>query len=82
MPKRIAFGFAVAATLMGGSFDWNLPRGFPRPAIPSDNPMSTVKVQLGQYLYPVEGASARNSPLPMDENAPREQPGSCTPAAA
>jgi cytochrome c peroxidase len=28
-----------------------LPRGFPQPAVPADNPMSTVKVALGRKLF-------------------------------
>ncbi len=36
---------------MGGGFDWNLPEGFPRPAVPADNPMSAAKVELGRYLF-------------------------------
>ena len=32
-------------------FDWNLPPGFPRPAVPADNPMSAAKVELGRYLF-------------------------------
>src|SRR5262249_26905534 len=31
--------------------DWNLPKGFPRPAVPPDNPMSAVKVELGRFLF-------------------------------
>jgi cytochrome c peroxidase len=30
---------------------WQLPVGFPRPRIPSDNPMSDVKVELGLHLF-------------------------------
>lgn len=30
---------------------WNLPAGFPEPAVPEDNPMSTAKVELGRYLF-------------------------------
>jgi cytochrome c peroxidase len=47
----LTLGFAVAAGLTGAVFDWNLPNGFPRPAIPADNPMSAVKVELGRYLF-------------------------------
>jgi cytochrome c peroxidase len=36
---------------MGAGFDWNLPQGFPRPAIPADNPMSAAKAELGRYLF-------------------------------
>jgi len=37
--------------LIGGDFDWKLPKGFPRPAVPLDNPMSVAKVELGRYLF-------------------------------
>ena len=30
---------------------WNLPPGFPDPAVPEDNPMSTAKVELGRHLF-------------------------------
>ncbi|MDY7227532.1 methanobactin export MATE transporter MbnM [Hyalangium rubrum] len=30
---------------------WNLPPGFPEPAVPEDNPMSTAKVELGRHLF-------------------------------
>lgn len=49
--RRVAVGFAIAASLMGADFDWNLPTGFPRPAVPKDNPMSAAKVELGRYLF-------------------------------
>jgi len=42
---------AVTLGLMGGDFDWSLPNGFPRPAVPADNPMSTAKVEFGRYLF-------------------------------
>ncbi|MGO9933659.1 MAG: MbnH family di-heme enzyme [Steroidobacteraceae bacterium] len=32
-------------------FVWHLPPGFPRPAVPNDNPMSTAKVALGRRLF-------------------------------
>jgi cytochrome c peroxidase len=32
-------------------FDWQLPRGFPRPWVPADNPMSASKVALGRRLF-------------------------------
>jgi cytochrome c peroxidase len=49
--KRCTLGFAAAASLMGATFDWNVPQGFPRPAVPADNPMSAAKVELGRYLF-------------------------------
>lgn len=30
---------------------WNLPEGFPNPAVPEDNPMSVSKVELGRHLF-------------------------------
>jgi cytochrome c peroxidase len=32
-------------------YHWELPKGFPKPKIPADNPMSNAKVQLGRYLF-------------------------------
>ncbi len=49
--RRVAVGFAIAVRLLGGDFEWNLPKGFPRPAVPADNPMSVAKVELGRYLF-------------------------------
>jgi len=49
--KRVTFGFAIAAGLMGADFGWDLPKGFPRPPVPADNPMSVAKVELGRYLF-------------------------------
>jgi len=34
-----------------GDFDWNLPKGFPAPLVPLDNPMSDEKVELGRHLF-------------------------------
>jgi cytochrome c peroxidase len=33
------------------AFEWQLPRGFPTPFVPADNPMSAAKVALGQRLF-------------------------------
>jgi cytochrome c peroxidase len=30
---------------------WNLPKGFPEPMVPADNPMSEAKFQLGRHLF-------------------------------
>src|ERR1044072_6948082 len=32
-------------------FECRLPRGLPRPEVPADNPMTTVKVALGRRLF-------------------------------
>ena len=33
------------------TYEWQLPRGFPTPAVPADNAMSSAKVALGQSLF-------------------------------
>jgi cytochrome c peroxidase len=33
------------------AYQWHLPRGFPTPAVPIDNPMSGAKVALGRRLF-------------------------------
>lgn len=35
----------------GPTYDWQLPLGFPEPAVPTDNPMSEAKVELGRFLF-------------------------------
>jgi cytochrome c peroxidase len=40
---------ATAADPVG--YQWKLPRGFPEPHVPADNPMSDVKVALGRRLF-------------------------------
>lgn len=35
----------------GDAYRWVLPKGFPKPRVPADNPMSAVKVELGRYLF-------------------------------
>jgi hypothetical protein len=49
--RIITLGFAFTAGLLAAGFDWNLPAGFPPPAVPSDNPMSDAKVELGRFLF-------------------------------
>lgn len=41
------FGATAAPT----AYEWKLPRGFPAPAVPADNPMSDAKVALGRRLF-------------------------------
>jgi cytochrome c peroxidase len=49
--------FAGAAASIAAASDgaapyvWELPRGFPQPAVPADNPMSEAKVALGRKLF-------------------------------
>lgn len=48
----LVFGGAFVATAHAdGVYRWELPRGFPEPAVPPDNPMSAAKVALGARLF-------------------------------
>jgi cytochrome c peroxidase len=42
---------APATRAVAGDFEWRLPRGFPEPAVPADNPMTAAKVELGLRLF-------------------------------
>jgi cytochrome c peroxidase len=44
-------GLAAAAASSGDTWTWNLPKGFPRPRVPADNPMTAAKVELGRHLF-------------------------------
>jgi cytochrome c peroxidase len=33
------------------SYDWQLPKGFPTPVVPVENPMTAEKVELGRFLF-------------------------------
>src|SRR5215467_12928044 len=47
-----ALVWAVAVLAVAQSaYDWNLPRGFPAPRVPADNPMTAAKVELGRHLF-------------------------------
>lgn len=46
-----AAGGSAASPSAGSAYDWHLPRGFPLPAVPPDNPMSEAKVRLGERLF-------------------------------
>jgi len=35
----------------GESYVWSLPKGFPKPRVPADNPMTAAKVELGRHLF-------------------------------
>jgi cytochrome c peroxidase len=45
-----SFSFTPAARA-ADTYAWKLPRGFPEPAVPADNPMSESKVALGRRLF-------------------------------
>ena len=34
-----------------GEYQWNLPKGFPVPFVPKENPMTEAKVALGRHLF-------------------------------
>ena len=40
-----------AAALAVSAYPWDLPRGFPLPTIPTENPITEEKVALGRYLF-------------------------------
>lgn len=42
---------AAVAVTQAQTYTWNLPKGFPRPHVPADNPMTAAKVELGRYLF-------------------------------
>src|ERR1035438_3386193 len=42
---------AVAMAAAANAYDLELPKGFPSPRVPLDNPMSEAKARLGRYLF-------------------------------
>jgi cytochrome c peroxidase len=48
-----AIGIAAygAPSDSGERYEWNLPKGFPQPRVPADNPMTIAKVELGRRLF-------------------------------
>jgi cytochrome c peroxidase len=54
MAATVLFGavaVACAASETPAGYTWDLPRGFPEPAVPADNPMNDAKVALGARLF-------------------------------
>ena len=49
--RRFAFALTISSGLFGADFAWNLPKAFPRPAVPHGNPMTAAKAELGRYLF-------------------------------
>jgi cytochrome c peroxidase len=47
----VPVSIGAPATTDNAAYKWHLPRGFPIPAVPVDNPMSSVKVALGRRLF-------------------------------
>src|SRR5687767_11485673 len=52
-------GILMAAFARAGApeYRWQLPAGFPEPAVPADNPMNDAKVALGARLFADERLS-------------------------
>jgi cytochrome c peroxidase len=51
LPLRIPVLLAMAVCAIAAapeSYQWDLPKGFPKPRVPADNPMSAAKVELGR----------------------------------
>ena len=46
----LALSLATACT-HDSEWHWNLPKGFPEPRVPQDNPMSSAKAELGRRLF-------------------------------
>ncbi len=42
---------ALSAQAPAAPYRWQLPKGFPEPVVPEDNPMSDAKVALGRHLF-------------------------------
>ena len=51
LPKPLFFVLLFPLLLSAEGWDWELPKGFPRPPVPADNPMAAAKVDLGRYLF-------------------------------
>jgi cytochrome c peroxidase len=51
MRTLLIFAFLSLAIAAEPDYQWNLPKGFPKPYVPADNPMSAAKVELGLYLF-------------------------------
>jgi cytochrome c peroxidase len=50
-PALLLCALLFAGAAPAGDFEWTLPQGFPRPAIPPDNPITVEKVELGRRLF-------------------------------
>jgi cytochrome c peroxidase len=51
IPMRVDAGAEAPDGTVAGGFDWQLPNGFPRPVVPTDNPMTPEKVELGRHIF-------------------------------
>ena len=54
MVRRLSLFIIIACgSLLAQSadFEWHIPKPFPRPFVPADNPMNIAKVELGRHLF-------------------------------
>jgi cytochrome c peroxidase len=65
---RVFCTVAILATLVSvgwlqaaDEYRWELPKGFPPPRVPADNPMTPEKVRLGRHLFYDKRMSANES---------------------
>ncbi len=49
--RTLLFLFLITVVLSAAEWDWQLPKGVPRPVVPADNPMTAAKVELGRHLF-------------------------------
>jgi len=49
--KRLIAATTFATVCSAAGFDWKIPKAFPAPVVPADNPMSAAKVDLGRHLF-------------------------------
>jgi cytochrome c peroxidase len=47
----LVVAMCAGAGVSAAGFEWQLPSGFPEPAVPAEHPMSAAKVALGQKLF-------------------------------
>src|SRR5580658_4424634 len=52
----LSFAFALPLAMAAepdraGDYQWSLPKGFPKPYVPADNPMTAAKIELGRYFF-------------------------------
>ncbi len=41
----------IETSINAQTYDWKLPKGFPTPLVPKDNPITKEKVELGRHLF-------------------------------
>ena len=48
---KLVLAVIFCASAFAADWTWDLPKGFPKPKVPADNPMTAEKVELGRYLF-------------------------------